>query len=448
MSLDICALCERGVKLGERRGASEVEVYGSLTAVRGVDFKEKVEATRTAVFAGLGVRLALGKRLGFSSSSHATERGVEEAVERALAVAKVAQPDPDWQSFPTTYGKAAVTTVWDRRIPDVTGETLVEQAVTIMDAVHDVDARTTITQGALGINEEWVAIGNSYHTALDRRGTYVSASVTVTAETANQKGQSSEAWQRRTWQEEAGSELGRQATARALEMRDAQPIGNGELSVIWRNQVFADILEIMLGHTLAADAIQKQRSPWIGKLGTSIAADAITVRDEGVKDAGMGTQAFDDEGHPQQTTPLITRGVLANYLYDHYTATKESTASTGNASRSYRSIPTPSTTNLTLTPGSVQLEDLIQDTRRGLYVIEVIGDWLSNPISGDLSATVTNGYLIDRGELTQAVKGVLVAANFFTLLRDDATQIADDPDNSGSTYAPSVQMHHLTVIGT
>ncbi len=448
MSLDVLTLCERGVKLGERRGASEVEVYGSLTAVREVDFKDKVEATRTAVFAGLGVRLALGTRLGFAASSHATEKGVAEAVERALAVAKVAQPDPDWQSFPTTFGKAPVADVWDQKIPDVTVETLVEQATAIMDAVHAVDARTTITQGALGVGEEQVAIGNSYHSALDRRGTYASASISVTAEAANQKGQSSEAWQRRTWQEDVGPDLGRQAAARALEMVDAQAIGSGELSVIWRNQVFADILDIMLGHTLAADAIQQQRSPWIGKLGTAIAVDAITVRDEGVKDAGMGTQAFDDEGYPQRTTPLITRGELANYLYDHYTATKEGTASTGNASRSYRSIPTPSTTNLTLHPGSIRLEDLIRDTRRGLYVVEVIGDWLSNPISGDLSATVTNGYLIDRGELTQAVKGVLVAANFFTLLRDDATQIADDPDNSGSAYAPSVQMHHLTVIGT
>lgn len=445
--MDVLSLCERGVKLGERLGASEVEAYGSLHSVRGVDFKDKIEATRSAVFAGLGIRLALGKSLGFYSSSQVTERGVEQAVKRALTVAKVTQPDPDWRSFPTTYGKATVTNIFDRNIEGVTVETLAEKAVAIMDHVHDVDERTTITRGSLGVSEERVAISNSYHSALERRGTYASASVTVTAEAAEKKGQSSEAGQRRTWREIEGLELARQASERALEMLDAKPIESGRTTVVWRNQVFADILDIMFGRTLSADAIQKQRSPWSGRVRETIAAEDVTVLDEGVKDAGMGTQEFDDEGYPQQNTPLIIRGVLANYLYDHYTAKKEGKASTGNASRSYRSIPTPTATNLTLKPGSAQLEDLIQDTKRGLYVVEVIGDWLSNPISGDLSATVTNGYLIDRGELTQAVKGVLVAANFFTLLRDEASRIADDIENSGSTYAPSVRMQNLTVIG-
>jgi PmbA protein len=448
MKVDVLALCERGVRLGERWGASEVEAYGSLHAVRGVDFKDKIEATRSAVFAGLGIRLALGKRLGFYASSQVTESGVEQAVQRALTVAKVTQLDPEWQSFPTTYGKAAVTNIFDRKIVDMTVETLSEKAVVIMDHVHDVDERTTITQGAVGVSEERVAISNSYHCALERQSTYASASVTVTAEAAEKKGQSSEAGQWRTWREIEGQELARQASERALAMLDARPMGSGRTTVVWRNQVFADVLAIMFGRTLAADAVQKQRSPWIGKIGATIASEDVTVLDEGVKDAGLGTQEFDDEGYPQQNTSLITRGVLANYLYDNYTAKKEGTASTGNASRSYRSIPTPSTTNLTLKPGGASLEDLLRDTKRGLYVVEVIGDWLSNPISGDLSATVTNGYLIDKGELTQAVKGVLVAANFFTLLRDEATRIADDIENSGATYAPSVQMQNLKVIGT
>jgi len=448
MSVKVLSLCERGVKLGEKLGASEVEAYGILDSVRELDFTDKIESTRAAVFTGLGIRLALGKRLGFYSSSQVTKRGVEQAVKRALTIAKVAQPDRDWISFPTTYGKATVANIFDRNVESVTAGTLSEKAVDVMDGVHGFDKRTTITRGSIAVSEERVAISNSYHCQLERKSTYASASVTVTAEEAGKKGQSSEALQRRAWKEIKFSELSRKASERALEMTDAKPIGSGRTNVVWRNDVFADVLGIMFGRTLSADAIQKERSPWTGKLGETIASENVTVLDEGIKDAGMGTREFDDEGHPQQDTLLITRGVLTNYLYDNYTANKDGKASTGNASRSYRNIPTPSVNNLILKPGTAKLEELIRDTQRGLYIQEVIGDWLSNPISGDLSATVTNGYLIEKGELTHAVKGVIVSANFFTLIQDEASLIADDIENSGSTYAPSVKMQNINIVGT
>jgi PmbA protein len=446
--MEVLSLCERGVKLGEKRGASEVEAYGILDSVREVDFTDKIESTRTAVFAGLGVRLALGKRLGFSSSSQVTEGGIEQAVTRALTIAKVAHPDRDWRSFPTTYGKATVANIFDRDIESVTAGSLSEKAIDVMDGVHGFDQRMTITRGSIAVSEERVAISNSYQCELERKSTYASASVTVTAEATGKKGQSSESRQRRAWKEIEVSELSQKASERALAMTDAKPIESGRTNVVWRSNVFADVLGIMFGRTLSADAIQKARSPWTGKIGETIASDNVTILDEGIKDAGMGTREFDDEGYPQQDTPLITRGVLTNYLYDNYTANKDGTASTGNASRSYRSIPTPSVNNLILTPGTVKLEELISDTRQGLYIHEVIGDWLSNPISGDLSATVTNGYLIEQGEVTHAVKGVIVSTNFFTLIQDDASLIADDIENSGSTYAPTVKMENITIIGT
>ena len=149
------------------------------------------------------------------------------------------------------------------------------------------------------------------------------------AEEAGKKGQSSESQQRRAWKEIEFSELSQKASERALEMTDAKPIGSGRTSVVWRNDVFADVLRIMFGRTLSADSIQKERSPWTGKIGEKIASENVTIHDEGIKDAGMGTREFDDEGYPQQNTPLITRGVLANYLYDNYTANKDGKASTG-----------------------------------------------------------------------------------------------------------------------
>jgi PmbA protein len=291
-------------------------------------------------------------------------------------------------------------------------------------------------------------ISNSHQCGLERISSFASAQITVKAEDAGRKGQSSESVERRSWGEIDFLQLAEEVSERAVSMMDAKLVKSRKTNVIWRNKLFAKILRIMFGRTLSADSVQKNRSPWKGKIGTEISSEDFNLLDDGVKKAGMGTREFDDEGHPQQETPLITQGILRNYIYDNYTAKKEGKESTGNASRSYRSIPTPIVNNLTLIEGKVRLDELIQETKHGIYILEVIGDWLSNPISGDVSATVTNSYLIEEGELAHPVKGIIVSTNFFTTIKDRNTLMASDTENSGSSYSPSVKIRNVTLTGT
>jgi PmbA protein len=277
--------------------------------------------------------------------------------------------------------------------------------------------------------------------------TFTSANISIQAEDEGRKGRSSESVEQRRWKDLDLPQLSQRTADRALKMIEAKPIKSQKITIIWRNKLFANILRIMFGRTLSADSIQKNRSPWIGKIRENIATKDVNLFDDGIKEGGLGTRKFDDEGFPQQRTVLIDQGILMNYLYDNYTANKEGKESTGNAHRSYRSSPVPMANNLSLREGEVTVEELIKDTRRGVYVEEVIGDWLSNPISGDLSATITNGFLIENGELTQAIKGVVISTNFFQILNDPTLLIANDTRNSGSVHSPSVKMNNLTLVG-
>ncbi|MCJ7633278.1 metallopeptidase TldD-related protein, partial [Candidatus Bathyarchaeota archaeon] len=94
-----------------------------------------------------------------------------------------------------------------------------------------------------------------------------------------------------------------------------------------------------------------------------------------------------------------------------------------------------------------KIEELVEEVKRGLYLFETIGTWLSNPISGDLSATATNAFLIENGVLTKPVKGVIVSGNFFDILLGKIDVIADDIWNLGSTYSPSIRVSEMMVTG-
>jgi len=219
------------------------------------------------------------------------------------------------------------------------------------------------------------------------------------------------------------------------------------MPIVWHNKLFASVLGIMFGRTLSADEVQKGRSPWAGKVGKRIASKHVHLIDDGLLMTGVGTREFDDDGIPQRRVPLVEEGILKGFLYDNYTANKERRESTGNSNRDYASLPLPSVNNLILHP-QMKKGELLADIKRGLYLVEAIGTWLSNPISGDLSATATNAFLIEDGELTKPIKGVIVSGNFFDILENKIELIADDVENLGSIYAPSVKITEMSVTGT
>ena len=125
----------------------------------------------------------------------------------------------------------------------------------------------------------------------------------------------------------------------------------------------------------------------------------------------------------------------------------EKVASTGNARRQYHTLPFPSLNNLKVEPGTTSLEDMIKDTKKGFLIENTIGQWLSRPSSGELNATVTHGYLIENGELTQPVNNVIIAGNFFDLMQNKLDIIGEDIDNSNFIYTPSIKVSEMSIAG-
>ncbi|RLG88683.1 MAG: TldD/PmbA family protein, partial [Thermoprotei archaeon] len=139
---------------------------------------------------------------------------------------------------------------------------------------------------------------------------------------------------------------------------------------------------------------------------------------------------------------------LKTYLYDTYTANKDKIKSTGNAyRRSISSSPIPWVTNLIVTPGMQSLDSIIKDVKRGILVYSTIGYWLSNPISGQLSATVTHGYLIENGEVKHPIKGIVISDDFYELMKSRVIQLSKEVENYMGIYAPHIHLRNVQVAG-
>lgn len=216
-------------------------------------------------------------------------------------------------------------------------------------------------------------------------------------------------------------ELARQAAGRALTKLGAEPAPSGEMPVVIAAGGGGVLFHEACGHGLEADLVAKGASVFRDRIGEKVAADSITLVDDGTMPDEWGCFGIDDEGHPAQHNVLIADGVLTDYLWDFLRARKEGRRSTGNGRRqSYQHLPMVRMTNTYLRNGSDDPDDIIASTGHGVYVRQLGGGQV-NTATGDFVFGMTEAYLIEDGRVTAPLReGNLIGNGPEVLTRIDA----------------------------
>ncbi len=250
------------------------------------------------------------------------------------------------------------------------------------------------------------------------------------------------------------------AAEMAVAMLDGRPAPAGEMPVVIGPGGGGVLFHEACGHGLEVDHIHKDASVYrLEKRGERLASSLVNGVDDGTIESAWGSFAVDDEGTPAQRTDLFREGVLVGFLYDRVRADHDGVASTGNGRRqSYAHLPIPRMRNSYILAGSARADDVVGATPRGLYA-KTLGGGQVNPATGDFVFGVAEGYLIEGGRLTSAVRGANLIGNGPQILAAiDA--VADDfetrdgvcgkegqgvPVSNGS---PTLRISRMTVGGT
>lgn len=241
--------------------------------------------------------------------------------------------------------------------------------------------------------------------------------------------------------------LAGEAAAMATSLLGAKPVASQQVPVVLHRFVGAQILGVLTS-PLTAEAVQRGRSLFAGKMGGRVASELVDLVDDGILAGGMASAPFDGEGVPTARKELISSGILKAFMHNTYSARKEGSASTGNAARgSFRATPEVSPSNFYLAPGKIPADDVIRGVCDGFYVMELsgLGTGGANPISGELSVGAT-GRWIRNGELAEPVREVTIAGNLIKILRD-VDAVANDLKFLGATGSPTFRVAAMSVGG-
>ncbi|MBN1245919.1 TldD/PmbA family protein [Candidatus Bathyarchaeota archaeon] len=446
---EMLSLAENAVSIALKKGAAEAEAYvyeGQATNV-GIE-RGQITKTNRIIDRGIGIRATVNKAVGFAYTNIIEgQKAIEDTILRALSAARASKPDQDWNGLPEKKLYAAAEKTYDRKILELSSEGLVDLASSMLDAAVSVNKRVFPIEGGAGAAYLSSAIANSNGVAAFDRGTIMECSLAAVAKegttvtpvcfefNAGRAYNVNPEW------------VGKEAARLAVSALKTKRIETATTKLILTQFALQELLYFTLINAVKADNVQRNQSPFQGRVGEKVAAENVTIHDDGMLPGGLRTWAFDGEGTPHQKTTLIEKGVLCNFLYDNYAAKKEGKESTGNASRAgYLSTPSIEATNFHITPGNKTPDQLMSEVDDGLIIYYLQGAHSSNPVSGEFSVVATPAWKIRKGKIAHATRGVMLAGNIFEVLKN-VSVIANNERQMGQLVAPWILVENVRVIG-
>lgn len=193
-------------------------------------------------------------------------------------------------------------------------------------------------------------------------------------------------------------------------------VSPGSLPVILTPIGVESVLLLPLALAFNGKMVFEGTTPLKDKLGKAVFDERLCCWDDATLPYQVASGPCDDEGVPSQKLPLISNGVVSNFLYDLKTAALAHTCSTGSGRRTGNSLPRPGISSLVIGEGDVSFQDMVKSMKEGLVVEQVIGADQGNLLSGDFGGNVLLGYKVENGEIVGRVKDTMVAGNTFQVL--------------------------------
>jgi TldD protein len=372
---------------------------------------------------GAGVRVIVDGSTGYSSTSTVTRESIREAVIRAYKVAKASKPLSlriDLYKRPIVKAKiSSHYSIEPESIDYAEKIQLLRDMYNVAKSVRGVSSATL----RFGYEHDYRVYISSLGDHVEVGNKMIGVSLILTAhvegvyETLYDQESIVGGWEfikSINWDEWA-----LERSKLVVETARSQYVKPGKYDIILDNDMVGLLLHEAFGHATEGDLVMSGSSVLRGRIGEKIASDLVTVVDNGVIEGGAFIP-YDDEGTPKRKIYTVKNGVLTNYLHSLSTALMLNSEPTGNARvMGFEHPLLVRQTNTYMEPGDWSVEELFRDTKRGLYIKgrgarggEV------NTLTGAFTFTSGPSYIIENGESTKLVKGVMLSGLILETLRN------------------------------
>jgi predicted Zn-dependent protease len=175
------------------------------------------------------------------------------------------------------------------------------------------------------------------------------------------------------------------------------------------------------------------------------------LKDDGRDTATLYVSPVDGEGVPKRALALVKKGVVdgKSICYDSYTGGKEGKPSTGHALVPFFEAfgPGPDLVNMVLEPGRASEEEMIKETKRGVYVSRFHYVRTVNQPRMILTGLTRDGtFLIENGELKGPVLNLRFTDSFLDVYKG-IQMIGKERERQTIASVPHIKVSKLRFTG-
>lgn len=440
-------LTEALLAAAKQAGADAADAIATDGRALSIDVRNGVlEHAERAEGIEIGLRVLVGQRQACVAASDISPGTMAEVAARAVAMAEIAPEDPH-------IGLAD---------PSLLARDVDADALDLSDPGQDpapADLQAAAAEAeAVALNTPGISQSESATASFSRTriqlaasngfsGGYIRTSHGLYCVAITGEGTSMErdyAGEGRIYQSDLPTpeEIGALTAERTLARAGSKKPPTGSFPVLYDERISSGLI----GHLLQAanGASVARGSSWLrDRLGAQVLPEGLDIVEDPHRSRVSGSKPFDAEGLATAKRLIVENGVLQGWTLDLATARKLGMKSTASAARGPSGPPSPSLTNVALTPGTKSREDLLSDMGTGLLVTSLIGSTI-NPTTGDYSRGAS-GFWVERGEITYPVNECTIAGNLHEMLR--AIVPANDARAHLSRVVPSLLVEGMTIAG-
>lgn len=199
----------------------------------------------------------------------------------------------------------------------------------------------------------------------------------------------------------------------AIALLRAKPCPTGEKDLILGGSQLCLQIHESVGHATELDRVLGMEESFAGrsfatteKLGIfHYGSPNVNLVADSTVPGGLATIGYDDDGVKAQRWHIVKDGILRGYLTNRELAHTigEETSRGCNRADGYSSVPIVRITNLSLVPGEGSLDDLIADTRDGVYM-DTNRCWSIDQMRLNFQFGCEIGWEVKRGKRTRMLK--------------------------------------------
>lgn len=374
---------------------------------------------------GVAIKVVIGKKIGTLRVNTLEEKQIEGAVKKAVKIAKVTPPNNAFKSLPEPQKWTPIEKAFDSKTAACSPDYRAERVGEIIETAHSKSRIVKAVAGSFSTGSLAYAISNSLGVSAWAQMSRASVNVSVISESKGSQGFGSAEQFSRFVSKIDHMCTAEEAAEKSVQSVNPMKISPGEYEVVLSPRAVGTLMSFLAYMGFSAMPYQDGESFVKYHLNEQIFDKKLSVKDNPRSAETFFALPIDGEGVPKKTMHLVDKGVVSekSICYDSFTAGKEKGRKSNGHSvppigPSYP-FPRPLPINLIADAGDASIEEMISETKHGIFVTRFHYTNPAEPTKAVLTGLTRDGtFLIEKGKVTKPVVNLRYTDSMLSALKD------------------------------